>query len=291
MSIQFLLKSMIDAHADMLPITWLAFRALVGSADEVPNAETKSEPPVCHDALRPAFLAIVTAYAGAHPGDWQLLARFAAGITRLCATSPGDSDLVDIFKLGQVVRPENESLCERALDIVSDFASDQLVEAALKYLNKFDRGSQLLTIDHRIWLVEKLLTAGATNVLINAAMPCIKFDAAAIIRNPRIREIFTTTRPKSMREKVLRMQLKFFSEGGRFELTDADLIRLVTDQKDTAMTLDPVLSPGGLSGSEMGGPDDQALMSYFDDVEIVNDDSIWTDDSENSGSMVFMDFK
>jgi hypothetical protein len=61
MSIQFLLKSMIDGHADMLPITWLAFRSLVGSTEEVPNAETNLEPPVCDETLRPAFLALVTA--------------------------------------------------------------------------------------------------------------------------------------------------------------------------------------------------------------------------------------
>jgi capsule polysaccharide export protein KpsC/LpsZ len=93
-----------------------------------------------------------------------------------------------------------------------------------------------------------------------------------------------------MREKLLRMQLKFFSAGGRFELMDADLIRMATDQKDAAMILDPI-SPDELSRTEMGSPDTQEVMSYFDDPEIVDNDSIWTDDSESSAPMVFMKFK
>jgi hypothetical protein len=126
-----------------------------------------------------------------------------------------------------------------AISVITD-ADRRPIEAALKYLNKFDTDRNLLTIEHRITLVEKIIPTVAANFVINAAMRFIKFNTAAIIRSPRIRDIFATKRPQSMREKVLRMQLKFFSEGGRFEVTDADLIRLVTDQKDAAMTFDPI---------------------------------------------------
>jgi hypothetical protein len=206
-------------------------RALVPSASFRCDPFADSPPPPCAPAAKPALLSLVIGFCSQH---CEPAAVLAVGVRSLGALYDGaDAPAIRtlVFQLGLALHTESPALSYRALDVVTAFAEPpSVIEAAIRYLTKFDSTRNIVSADQRCELAARLLAGGAANIVIVAAVPLLRPFASRIWEEPRVRELIARGRAKCIADRTLRLQIEFYAKEGKVDFTTADLLRYVTAQ-------------------------------------------------------------
>jgi hypothetical protein len=278
LSIEELLQTVVRSAPGSPFLACLAFRSLVPGASfrGFSFAHCASQP--WDPAHKPAILSLLIGFCSTHCDPAPMLSIFVANLGSLYARAEGPEIRILVMQLGLAMHTESEVLSRRALEVVTQFQNPpMLLEAAMRYLTKFDGTHTILSFEQRRDLAVRMLAGGVPNIVIVAAVPLLREFAQQIWGDQRVREIVDTTQASSIADRALRMQLEFYAVEGKEEFTTADLVRYATKE----MTMLPAIRSSGdtfemipldVEGDEDGSPWGEPLDASSLEFDRVADD-------------------
>jgi hypothetical protein len=167
---------------------------------------------------------LVIGFCSNHCEPAVLFAAIVRALGTLYVTAENAGIRALVLQLGLVVDGENPTLSFHALDVVTSFEQPpQVIEAAIRYLTKIDTVRSVLTTAQRCELAIRLLTGGAPNLVIVAAVPLLRPFATRIWEDERVRAF--GGRARGLPERTLKLQLEFYAKERKNEFTADDLVR------------------------------------------------------------------